>query len=89
MERFCHKQGQTKGIKDFISVLMLYKDHDAGEIESAVEAALTANAGSSEAVKHILIDRKRTPGFSFDPLDSWQTLPPADVSVYEQIGGDL
>jgi hypothetical protein len=88
LELFCHKQGQTKGIKDFISVLMLYKDHDAGEIESAVEAALTANAGSSEAVKHILIDKKRIPGVSFDTLDNWQTLPPADVSVYEQIGGD-
>lgn len=89
LERFCHKQGQTKGIKDFISVLMLYKDHDAGEIESAVEAALTANAGSSEAVKHILIGRNRMLGFSFDPLDHWQTLPPADVSEYDQIGGDL
>ena len=68
---------------------MLYKDHDAGEIESAVEAALTANAGSSEAVKHILIGRNRMLGFSFDPLDHWQTLPPADVSEYDQIGGDL
>ena len=53
---FCQKQGDTNGIKDFISVLMLYKDHAAGDIESAVDKALSANAGSSQAVKHILIE---------------------------------
>jgi transposase len=89
LDRFCHKQGQTRGIKDFISVLMLYKDHDAGDIESAVETALSSNAGSSEAVKHILIDKKGASDFSFATLDNWQTLAPADVSVYEQIGGDI
>jgi hypothetical protein len=89
LDRFCHKQGQTRGIKDFISVLMLYKDHDIGDIESAVETALTSNAGSSEAVKHILLDKKGGSDFSFAALDNWQTLPPADVSAYEQIGGDI
>jgi transposase len=89
LDRFCHKQGQTSGIKDFISVLMLYKDHDAGDIESSVETALSSNAGSSEAVKHILLDKEETSDFSFASLDNWQTLPPADVSVYEQIGGDI
>jgi transposase len=89
LDRLCHKQGQTRGIKDFISVLMLYKDHDAGDIESAVETALSSNAGSSEAVKHILLDKNAASDFSFAALDNWQTLPPADVSVYEQIGGDI
>lgn len=88
LDQFCHKQGHTRGIKDFISVLMLYKDHDADDIESAVESALTSNAGSSEAVQHILIDRKGTADFAFVSLDNWQRLPPADVSVYDQIGGD-
>jgi len=89
LDRFCRKQGHTRGIKDFISVLMLYKDHDAGDIESSVETALEFNAGSSEAVKHILIDHEGQSDFSFAALDNWQTLPPADVSVYEQIGGDI
>lgn len=89
LDRFCHKQGQTSGIKDFISVLKLYKDHDGCDIESAVETALTSNAGSSEAVKHILIDNKGASDLSFASLDNWQTLPPADVSVYEQIGGGV
>ena len=58
MDKFCQKQGHTKGIKDFISVLMLYKDHAAEDIESAVEKALSSGAGSSQAVKHILIHKE-------------------------------
>jgi len=88
LERFCCKQGTTKGIKDFISVLMLYKEFDAQDIQTAVELALTAEAGSSAAVEHIL--RHSSKGsHKFDSLENWQKLPPADVSVYGQIGGGL
>ena len=85
---FVQKQGDTKGVKDFISVLMLYKDHDAHEIETAIEKALIANTGSSEAVKHILLntnDQARP----FGSLGGWQRFTPPDVSVYQQIGGAI
>jgi len=88
LDKLCQKQGHTKGIKDFISVLMLYKDHAAGDIESAVGTALSSGACSSQAVKHILI-HKEDCDLSFSALDNWQSLPPPDVSVYEQIGGAL
>jgi transposase len=85
---FCQKQGSTKGLKDFISVLMLYKDHKAYDIEHAVEQALKANVSSSQAVEHILLHtNSQSPSFS--ALDNWQTLPPPDVSVYRQIGGEI
>jgi len=87
LERFCRKQGNTKGIKEFISVLMLYKDYEAADIQSAVEKALTANVSCSEAVEHILKSADNDPGFA--PLPNWQSLPAADVSIYEQIGGGL
>ena len=89
LDKFCQKQGHTKGIKDFISVLMLYKDHAAGDIELAVETALSSGAGSSEAVEYILIHKDSGDKQSFSALDNWQTLPPPDVSVYGQIGGAL
>lgn len=89
LERFCQKQGHTKGIKDFIWVLMLYKDHDAKDIKAAVEQALSAHVSSSQAVEHILINKKDDCNLSFSSLDNWQTLPPPDVSVYAQIGGAL
>lgn len=87
LEKFCQKQGDTKGIKDFVSVLMLYKDHAAGDIASAVEKALSSGAGSSEAVEHILIHKHSDDGQCFSALDNWQSLPPPDVSVYGLIGG--
>ena len=89
LEQFRQKQGHTKGTKDFISVLMLYKDHAGVDIESAVETALSLNVFSSQAVKHILINDKNRSDLSFSTLDDWQTLPPPDVSIYGQIGGDI
>lgn len=88
LELFAKKQGETKGVKDFISVLMLYKEHDAKSIEVAIEKALDANTGSSDAVKHLLI-KPHGQGADFGSLKNWQTLPPPDVSVYHQIGGAL
>jgi len=69
--------------------LMLYKDHDAKDIEAAVEQALSAHVSSSQAVEHILINKKDQSNASFVSLDNWQTLPPPDVSIYEQIGGAI
>jgi len=89
LNRFCQKQGHTGGIKDFISVLMLYKDHAAADIESAVEMSLSSNASSSQVVKHILINKEGDCDLSFSALDNWQTLPPPDVSIYGRIGGDI
>ena len=89
LDKFCQKQGHTKGIKDFTSVLMLYKDHDAGDIESAVDTALSLSISSSQAVKHILINKEGNDDLSFSSLDNWQTLAPPDVSIYEQIGGGI
>jgi len=89
LNRFCQKQGHTGGIKDFISVLMLYKDHAAADIESAVEMSLSSNASSSQVVKHILINKEGHCDLSFSALDNWQTLPPPDVSIYGRIGGDI
>ena len=86
MTLFTKKQGETKGVKDFISVLMLYKEYEANTLETAIEEALDANTGSSDAVKHILIN-SRDKSTDFSSLTNWQALPPPDVSVYHQIGG--
>jgi hypothetical protein len=67
---------------------MLYRDHDVKAIEAAVENALYANTGSSDAAKHMLIN-PHGQGADFSSLKNWQTLPPPDVSVYHQIGGAL
>lgn len=87
--RFRQKQGNNKGIREFILILMLYKNHKAEEIQTAVEQALVANVSCSSAVEQILINQCNTPELSFNPLVNWESLPPADISVYEQVGGEV
>jgi len=86
---FCEKQGHTRGTKDFINVLMLFKEHKKENVISAVEDALSAGVSSSEAVEHILINRIASTEYSPVPLNNWETLPPPDISVYSRIGGAL
>jgi hypothetical protein len=88
LERFRQKQGDTKGTKEFIRVLMLFKDHADSDVICAVEKALSSNVSSGDAVIHLLATKEKT-GNQIQPLDNWLQFPPADVSVYEQIGGDV
>jgi Transposase and inactivated derivatives len=86
LERFCRAQGETKGIKDFITVLMLYRDHKAGEIEAAVELAGKNNISTSEGVRHILTHAGDA-NTTIAPLAAWSSLPPPNVAAYGQLGG--
>jgi transposase len=86
LERFCRAQGETKGIKDFITVLMLYRDHKAGEIEAAVELAGKNNISTSEGVRHILTHAGDA-NTTIAPLAVWSSLPPPNVAAYGQLGG--
>ncbi len=86
LERFCRAQGETKGIKDFIAVLMFYRDYTAGEIEAAAELALENNISSSDGVRHLLVYTGCS-DTAIAPLTSWPSLPPPDIAVYGQLGG--
>jgi transposase len=86
---FCDKQGHTNGVKDFISVLMLYREYPAGVIESAVDKALLAHVSTSQAVEYLVKQSQGHDDGSFAPLSHWQTLPPPDVTQYDRIGGAL
>jgi len=89
LERFRQKHGDTCGVKEFISVLMLYREHDATDVIRAVEKALEANVSSSEAVIHLLKAGKEKDENPIKPLNNWLRLPPADVTLYNQIGGGV
>lgn len=85
LERFQEAQGETDGIKDFTSVLMLFRDHDAGQVYAAVDLAVENGIGSSSGVKHLLLHSG--PEEIIAPLADWPATVPADVSVYGQLGG--
>lgn len=86
LKRLCHVHGETKGIKDFISVLMLYRDFPVSEVEAAVELALENNLSSSQGVLHLLIyanDKNRT----IAPLNGWESFSTPDLDQYGQLEG--
>jgi transposase len=87
LSRFCESQGPTSGIKDFIRVLLLFKENEEKEVIEAVEAAVRAKVSESGAVEHLLL-RSRTTSYEVPPLDHWPRLPTPDLSVYGQIGGE-
>jgi len=83
--RFKEKQGETAGIKDFISVLMLYRDHASGEIEGAVDLALENGISNSQGIRHILV--YSGPEEQFAPLEGWPATLVPDVTLYGQLEG--
>jgi hypothetical protein len=68
---------------------MLFRGNSGADVIRAVEKALAANVSSSEAVIHILRNGQEKAAPHIKPLENWLRLPPADVSIYDQIGGDL
>lgn len=86
LSRFIAKLEHTKGVKEFITVLMLFKDNDSSAVIDAVSKAIEANVSSSAAVGHLLLKKSTTPA---PPLSGWQRLPSPDISVYGQIGGEI
>jgi hypothetical protein len=85
LERFEAAQGSSKGTKDFIEVLMLYRDFETADVEQAVEMALTCGVSSGQAVKHLLMPPE-TEALS-GRLQTWPSFPQADTSVYARLGG--
>lgn len=86
LERLCKRQGRNHGIKEFLSVLLLYRKHSGEEIKAAVELALEAGVSSCEGVKHVLCHTG--PETTIAPLEQWASFPAPDVSVYTQLQGE-
>ena len=87
LERFRDKQGHTHGTKDFITVLMLYRQNK--DMDTAVELALESQVSTSEGVKNIMLYLSRKSENKFDSLEDWEALPVPDVSIYGQLGGQI
>jgi transposase len=82
--RFKERQGETSGIKDFISVLMLYRDYPPEDIEAVVELALEHSVSTSDGIKHMLI--YSGPEKHFEPLAGWPTTLVPDITRYAGLG---
>lgn len=86
LERFCQAHDENRGIKAFIDVLMLFRDHPAQEVEAAIAQAVAAGVSVADGVRHLLHHHQDTP--EIVPLERYSRLPEADVSVYAALGGE-
>lgn len=86
LKRFTTSQGLNRGIKDFLSVLMMYREHTKEEMEAAIEEGVKCGVSSSHGIKHILL--LSNPKASIEPLKGWPSLSQPDVSSYDRLGGD-
>lgn len=82
--RFKERQGDTTGIKDFITVLMLYRDYSPQDIEAVVERALENSVLTSDGIKHMLV--YSGPEEHFEPLAGWPATLVADITRYAALG---
>jgi hypothetical protein len=85
----CKSKGETKGIKDFINVLLLHKEYNDQDIHNAVKKAIEVNVSDSDAVFQILTNSLDKSTKAFSPLTNWETFPTPDISVYNEIGGAI
>lgn len=85
LRRFQESQGETKGIKDFIEVLKLYRDHPGSEVETAIALALERQIKSSAGIKHLLGYYQEK--VDFPALPDWPVTEVADVACYGRLGG--
>jgi hypothetical protein len=78
LAKFQETHGPTDGIKDFVSVLMLLRDHEADQVYAAVDLALENGIGSSSGVKHLLL-HSSSPKETIPPLPDWPATAPSNV----------
>jgi transposase len=75
----------NRGTKEFIDVLLLYRDHPAKAVEAAVAEGLVVGVRDCAGIRHLL--HHHTPVIPLAPLEQYPRLPEADVSVYAALGG--
>lgn len=95
LERFKARHGQSHGIKEFLSVLMLYKDRDKDDINRAVRQALGLGLANAASVKTLLDTYSEYGHFHMNLTDdqlpcrlrreAGEWVEPADVTVYNRL----
>jgi transposase len=83
--RFVEKRGQADGIKDFICVLKLYREHRREDVDKAVEQALEKDILSGAGIKQMVLHSQSKEDVC--ALEGWVCTQQPDVSVYGELGG--
>ncbi len=87
LERFCRTYGENRGIKEFIKVLLLFRNHPTEDVHQAIATAVEAGISASGGIQHLLHRNQPVP--QIFPLEHYARLPKADISIYACLGGGL
>lgn len=68
LERFQESWGENRDIKEFIEVLLLYRQHPGQEVAQAVRRAVSGGLSSAAGVRHLL-EFGHEPAQRFPPLE--------------------
>jgi len=86
LHRFCESQGESRGVKDFILVLMLFRTRAKEDVHNAIKIAVAASLSNSNGVKHVLLSNQESPA-KIESLPGRTRQPCANISPYAQLGG--
>ncbi|WP_029165579.1 IS21 family transposase [Aminiphilus circumscriptus] len=83
LEQFQARQGENRGIKEFIDVLLLARRYGQKRVEAAASQALKNGLSDAAGIRHLLesAERQEETPTSLES-ERWTVLPAADVSVY-------
>jgi hypothetical protein len=83
LEQFHARQGENRGIKEFIDVLLLARRYGQKRVEAAASQALKNGLSDAAGIRHLLesAERQEETPTSLES-ERWTVLPAADVSVY-------
>ena len=89
LEGFCERQGENRGIKEFLDVLLLVRTYGQKRVEEAAERGLESGLSNVAGILHILESAERREE-TIIPLESerWTVLPAAYVSAYSVPGAN-
>lgn len=85
LEKCCQKYGESKGIKEFIEILMLFKENEESEVYSAIELATQNNISCCEGVKQLLEYTGESSTKSV-PLKNWEVFEAPSLEPYADLG---
>lgn len=85
LEHFRHIHELSRGTREFIDVLLLFRDHPVGAVEAAIAEGLAVGVRDCAGIRHLL--HRQQPSTVNAPLEHYARLPEADVSVYARLGG--
>jgi len=86
LKRFCDGFGRSRGVREFILLLLLYKENSKEDMEAIIDLGVQTGLKDASAIKSLLTYSNSNDVVQ-TALKGWDSTPSADTSVYGILGG--